>query len=185
MPSLAPPALTFYRPIQHMINDSMSWGSVEDPIGTLLRRAAFYVVEHPSPATKAELAAAREKDLVAKVSRSKSKGERRGGKFSVPRVTWTSARRCYIPRAPIDGTRGEGLRVRTSKVPCLTPAIRFCVVRVETFGPSFLLPFCVGLWWKKEQPGEADRPRWKVQTSRARARGGTGGACPRTGETQT
>ncbi len=51
-----------------MINDSMSWGSVEDAIGTLLRRAAFYVVEHPSPATKAELAAAREKDLIAKVS---------------------------------------------------------------------------------------------------------------------
>lgn len=51
-----------------MINDLGSWGRVEDPIGTLLRRAAFYVVEHPSPATKAELAEAREKDLGAKVS---------------------------------------------------------------------------------------------------------------------
>lgn len=51
-----------------MINDSSSWGKVEDPISTLLCRAAFYIVGHPSPATKAELAEAREKDLVAKVS---------------------------------------------------------------------------------------------------------------------
>eukprot|EP00903_Cladosiphon_okamuranus_P009171 g8759.t1 len=51
---------------QHMINDSTSWGRVDDPIGTLMRRAAFFVVEHPSPATRAELADAREKDLVAK-----------------------------------------------------------------------------------------------------------------------
>lgn len=55
------------RLAQHMINDSASWGSVDDPIGTLLRRAAFFVVEHPSPASRAELAAAREQDLVAKV----------------------------------------------------------------------------------------------------------------------
>ncbi|CAM9092452.1 unnamed protein product, partial [Ectocarpus fasciculatus] len=51
---------------QHMINDSGSWGSVDDPIGVLLRRAAFFIVEHPSPATRAELAVARERDLVAK-----------------------------------------------------------------------------------------------------------------------
>lgn len=51
-----------------MINDSTSWGTVEGPISTFLCRAAFYVVGHPSPATKAELAEAREKDLLAKVS---------------------------------------------------------------------------------------------------------------------
>lgn len=52
---------------QHMITDLTSWGGVDDPIGTLLSRAAFFVVEHPSPATRAELAGAREKDLVSKV----------------------------------------------------------------------------------------------------------------------
>ncbi|CAM9554693.1 unnamed protein product [Scytosiphon promiscuus] len=51
---------------QYIINDSASWGSVEDPIGTLLCRAAFHVVEHPSPATKAELAEATEKNLASK-----------------------------------------------------------------------------------------------------------------------
>ncbi|CAM9412521.1 unnamed protein product, partial [Ectocarpus sp. 8 AP-2014] len=51
---------------QHMINDSGSWGRVDDSIGILLRRAAFFIVEHPSPATRAELAVARERDLVAK-----------------------------------------------------------------------------------------------------------------------
>ncbi|CAM9409047.1 unnamed protein product, partial [Ectocarpus sp. 12 AP-2014] len=51
---------------QHMINDSGSWGRVDDPIGIFLRRAAFFIVEHPSPATRAELAVARERDLVAK-----------------------------------------------------------------------------------------------------------------------
>ncbi|CAM9534222.1 unnamed protein product [Ectocarpus sp. 13 AM-2016] len=51
---------------QHMINDSGSWGRVDDPIGVFLRRAAFFIVQHPSPATRAELAVARERDLVAK-----------------------------------------------------------------------------------------------------------------------
>lgn len=67
-PLVPPPFLKCRRLVQYMINDSDSWGRVEDPIGTLLRQAAFFVVEHPSPATKAELAEAREKDLVAKVS---------------------------------------------------------------------------------------------------------------------
>lgn len=52
---------------QHMTNDVESWGTVEDSINKLLCLAAFFVVEHPSPATRAELAAAREKDHLAKV----------------------------------------------------------------------------------------------------------------------
>ncbi|CAM9169018.1 unnamed protein product, partial [Hapterophycus canaliculatus] len=51
---------------QFITNDSASWGRVEDPIGTLLCRAAFHVVEHPSPPTKAELALAFERYLASK-----------------------------------------------------------------------------------------------------------------------
>lgn len=52
---------------KHIISDVESWSSLEDPIANLLCRAAFYVVEHPSPPTRAELAVARDNDYHAKV----------------------------------------------------------------------------------------------------------------------
>lgn len=63
-----PPTPSHPQPDQYIFDDAGSWGTVEDPIGTLLRRAAFYVVEHPSPATRAEKASVRAKDCRAKVS---------------------------------------------------------------------------------------------------------------------
>lgn len=62
-----PPTPPYPSPDQYIFNETESWGTVEDPIGTLLRRAAFYVVEHPSPATRAEIATARARDCRAKV----------------------------------------------------------------------------------------------------------------------
>lgn len=66
-PPYMPPTRPYPSPNQYIFNDAESWGTVEDPISTLLRRAAFYVVEHPSPATRAEIATARARDCRAKV----------------------------------------------------------------------------------------------------------------------
>lgn len=67
--------------LQYMIDNVASWGLVDDPIGTFLCQAAFYIVEHPSPRTKAELNAVAGCDLRGKVTMEI--GICRGGHVSV------------------------------------------------------------------------------------------------------
>lgn len=168
------------RLAQHMMNDSTSWGSVDDPIGTLMCRAAFFVVEYPSPATRAELAEAREKDLVAKVSQE-AVGFKRDLGCRFEEGTFlanhnhrheNNTKALTTAQVGEDDAKSAPQGVQPHACVSFTFRLGLCL----TFAS-----FCVG-FRRKEQSSEADCPCWKVQTEGARTRVGTSSTGRRTGE---